>query len=619
MSQQTINVGALPNDKTGDPLRTGGQALNANFNELYGNATSAPLPATSIYSVKAYGAVGDGTTDDTTALQACFTAAAAANGIALLPIGTYKFTAQLTLPSNLTVEGQGPGSILLASWFDGAGGASGGATYLVNSDTTSGNTFITLRNLTLQGQNTSGLPTGTPSNGCAAGVLFRRGSDCQVLNCHFLNIPAISVAHQGIVRFRAIGNTVTGGGHDGITGGPYGANDCTDFVIVGNQIGQIGDDGIAINSSVDTSNPGTNRPIRGVIANNTIWLQTASGIANAAGRGILLIGAEDVAVTGNSIDLTFSNGIHLQADTHGSLYTCRYITITGNVIRRAGRTGDGSQPELGIWILGSTEISVQANLIVGSKQGGLVVSDNAQAAQACSNVRVVGNVISGCGSTDTDFGLSAAAGLASGMVDVSFVGNMVADGAGGGINGQGVDVFQCIYNLCRSNGKTAGSATTDAGIGVSSNGIANLRMIVAHNWCVDTQVSPTQSYGFTVRSNATAIASLALNGNDLAGNKTAALLFSSTPTVVIRHGNRLSTGQTQGQVTLSAANPAATVSTAEVQSTDTGTGGAILLSRVTAGGTLGHLSIGAITGGTSFTIVASGNSETSTVAWSIDH
>lgn len=35
MSQQIINIGALPNDGTGDPLRTAFEKINNNFTELY--------------------------------------------------------------------------------------------------------------------------------------------------------------------------------------------------------------------------------------------------------------------------------------------------------------------------------------------------------------------------------------------------------------------------------------------------------------------------------------------------------------------------------------------------------------------------------------------------------
>lgn len=36
MAQQIINIGVLPNDGTGDPLRVAYQKANANFTELYG-------------------------------------------------------------------------------------------------------------------------------------------------------------------------------------------------------------------------------------------------------------------------------------------------------------------------------------------------------------------------------------------------------------------------------------------------------------------------------------------------------------------------------------------------------------------------------------------------------
>jgi len=44
MAQQTINIGAAPNDDTGDDLRTGGQKINDNFTELYGMAGGSGSP-----------------------------------------------------------------------------------------------------------------------------------------------------------------------------------------------------------------------------------------------------------------------------------------------------------------------------------------------------------------------------------------------------------------------------------------------------------------------------------------------------------------------------------------------------------------------------------------------
>ena len=37
MAQQTINIGSVANDGTGDPLRTAFDKANDNFNEVYGN------------------------------------------------------------------------------------------------------------------------------------------------------------------------------------------------------------------------------------------------------------------------------------------------------------------------------------------------------------------------------------------------------------------------------------------------------------------------------------------------------------------------------------------------------------------------------------------------------
>ena len=41
MAQQVINVGALPNDGTGDPLRVAYQKINSNFTEVYSSVSAS--------------------------------------------------------------------------------------------------------------------------------------------------------------------------------------------------------------------------------------------------------------------------------------------------------------------------------------------------------------------------------------------------------------------------------------------------------------------------------------------------------------------------------------------------------------------------------------------------
>ena len=75
-----------------------------------------------VYNVRSvtYGATGNGSTDDTAAIQAALTAAGSAGGGRVhIPAGTYKITPPsatvpaLTVPSNVTISGDGIGATIL--------------------------------------------------------------------------------------------------------------------------------------------------------------------------------------------------------------------------------------------------------------------------------------------------------------------------------------------------------------------------------------------------------------------------------------------------------------------------------------------------------------------------
>ena len=71
-----------------------------------------------VFNVKssAYGAVGDGSTDDTNAIQSAINAAATSGGVVMFPTGTYKVSSTLALTANSVVlRGVGTGSILKTS------------------------------------------------------------------------------------------------------------------------------------------------------------------------------------------------------------------------------------------------------------------------------------------------------------------------------------------------------------------------------------------------------------------------------------------------------------------------------------------------------------------------
>ena len=57
------------------------------------------------YNVKAYGAIGNGTTDDTNAIQAAIDAVPSTGGVVFLPVGVYKLTDTIDLKSNIVFRG----------------------------------------------------------------------------------------------------------------------------------------------------------------------------------------------------------------------------------------------------------------------------------------------------------------------------------------------------------------------------------------------------------------------------------------------------------------------------------------------------------------------------------
>ncbi|HVB56433.1 MAG TPA: glycosyl hydrolase family 28-related protein [Candidatus Acidoferrales bacterium] len=60
-----------------------------------------------VFNVKSYGAAGDGTTNDSTAIAAAETAAAASHGVVFFPCGTYEVASGLTISGSLSFEGSG--------------------------------------------------------------------------------------------------------------------------------------------------------------------------------------------------------------------------------------------------------------------------------------------------------------------------------------------------------------------------------------------------------------------------------------------------------------------------------------------------------------------------------
>ena len=96
------------------------------------------------YNVKAYGALGDNSTDDTSALQSAINAVPTGGGTVYFPPGTYKHTG-LTLGPHVSLYGHGTDATVL---YSSTGGIS--FTGTTNSPETGWNRQFVIENLTIQ-------------------------------------------------------------------------------------------------------------------------------------------------------------------------------------------------------------------------------------------------------------------------------------------------------------------------------------------------------------------------------------------------------------------------------------------------------------------------------------
>lgn len=108
-----------------------------------------------IVSVKDFGATGDGTTDDTTAIQAAFDAVKVAGGGVFFPAGTYRITSQLSLASAIGVslygECAGAGSIASSQLAFDFTGSDAALTFKSSSDCSMHDLLVTASNTLFTG------------------------------------------------------------------------------------------------------------------------------------------------------------------------------------------------------------------------------------------------------------------------------------------------------------------------------------------------------------------------------------------------------------------------------------------------------------------------------------
>lgn len=401
-------------------------------------------------TVLSFGAVGDGVTDDTEAIQKGIDSTQEYGGVLVLVPGVYRLTETLQISAPLTIEGP-PDAVLLQD---------GENIHAIRMDNASN---VTLRGFTVSG-NSTGLGGAVTGNSGGHGIALDSASNVLIRGCRFENIGVTSPVHGNYAspicgtgvdavsvegcffaesnRNRTGADIQLSGANISVQNGNRSVSYCDAFVNLGAEgtaIRHIVTGNFAYRAPDAISRSGVlyqydaGSPAFADISHNQIegfgWHGVYGTAEAAADGGGVIVAHNTIRYCGGLDDLAVpQNWPGSAVSPHGPAGAI----VEGNYVYAMGYTSDGSPrdtPCSGILLVAGGEfevanVTLRGNRIHGSSGPGIALL--AQGTSSIRNIDIDGNIITDCLGVGID--VAAQATAVECITDVKIRGNQVRVG-----------------------------------------------------------------------------------------------------------------------------------------------------------------------------------------------
>lgn len=318
-------------------------------------STSSPQ----VFNVKSYGAVGDGTTDDTAAIQSAMNAAGASGGVLSFPTGTYLVSSAIVPKSKVLVRGSGAASAMISNaniyWF---------------TNSTDAITDFSIEDMTFLGNNTNAQLAGAVLlDGSLDASLVPAGpviTNFVMRNCYVRNTSSLPIKIFGVT-----GKTIVS---------ECEFNHCADagfiyddeVIFIGNHSINSSDNGFSISRATH----------KVVCANNTVESPNFYGIFCGGFSGT--VGPTFFSCTGNTVKNARYSALYLEGSPS-------YGVVSGNFLDQGhNRINDSNCDGISLYGDSTTQyaniLNITGNTIVNASRAGIAMSQ-------AQNVLVSSNLI----------------------------------------------------------------------------------------------------------------------------------------------------------------------------------------------------------------------------------